>query len=1613
MKFHIFRATGVGLTVLTLAPVIAVGAGPFLDLPSHQFPVSLEAFSVVLGDVNGDGDLDVLLGNRTTVFIFLNSAGRFADTPDHTVGPLPSLGQMALGDLDGDGDLDLCVGAEHGTGGGMSVYSNDGTGSFGPSPTQSVGDDARPAFVLADVDNDHDLDVVFTVARPETAQTIIFVGGVEIYPNENGTFGSLRWESPRGITNAVDVGDVDGDGDLDLVLGNSISTVTPGSHLLELYLNDGTGGYGTVPVWFSDWMPYGKAFDVKLCDADGDGDLDLVATDSDYYTVAFENLGAALGYFSSTEVWSNYGSWGLTLGDVDSDGKIDMEDFHGLLIAGDGISWAYSTWRPDILYGCGDRAFGDLDGDGTLDLVLACNAEPSAIYFNQTGRGPDAFGASPTWTTSPPDYFLLSRLGDLNGDGILDLVAARDGDLDLYVGENGSFSTTPTLVEHYSSSPNVLVLADIDRDSNCDIAFATGAGIDIDLFEQGRLGSQQRLPLNAVHSLALGDVDGDGYLDLACGNSDTTSVYLFLPSVHGFSSEPVWSVPIWCGPLVIGDIDGDGELDLGWGGESDGDRWYRNVGGTFELLSSGVGSSNTSQIELGDIDSDGDLDEVLARNYDSLSLRFNGGGNPPFRQAVDWTVQGYSGFALADKDGDGDLDIFMPSAVYVNRGGTIVQRQNFLQFPNFGLQCVADVDADGDNDWFTGVDLLSNVRLPVYKGEPTAPTRQLPNNGSFVRNVRVLSNPQSGDNISIFFSTVDVESDPMRLVVDYHFEGDSTWSAPIAATQVMTSSPAGVGHSITWDANAIPFDPRNVELRFRTVELPMRVSTIQHASPYIKFVGRVVPHRSNAIVEGKFDFPSVTAGDTVATTIALRNTGNRPLIVSSTVMPEPFMRLTSPSLPDTVAPGDTSAVVIESAPTAQNLAFSGVVKFSTNDAAHPIVDVPVSGYSIPLLVESHVVSTTDSVPLGEALTVVVAPTNGSRIESGRLYYRSHGAIGFQTTKLAVLGSQLVGVIPGEGVSERGIEYYAEVENSGVLGHDPPNAPNQVHFVPVRVPELVSTTARPTSGSDYLDAREIEVQVVLPRGSEFESGLLHYRRGGESSFEIDTLMAGPVFPAGVVNESFVGARGVEYWVEVQTATQTLTDPPVDPGANPRHVQVTLPSVRETWVHAGERYRMVSFPLSFDPSFSGTIEDLLVDEKGMGEYDQARWRSWVWMTDKKSYGELNNATLADRFRPAPGRAWWLVTKQNHQVDTGPVVGKSTPTDRPYEIVLQPGWSMIGNPFAFSVAWSSVMVDGARADQDSLVSGPFGYSGSYQKKDRLDPFLGYWVNNDHATAITLQVPPTEAVTSAAAATVASATGDKNDWIVRVEAESNDARDDAEVGVAAFARDGLDRLDDLDPPMSPGDAVSVYAIADRRRSRDMRDAASWRHDGGVAWALDVGKNFTHDRAGDDVTLTFDMGAVPTDQRVVLLDRKLGREVDLRGTPVYTVLLGDRATVAKPEDARFLLVVGSDEYLNTERSSMPGLPPTTALYQNTPNPFNPSTVIRYDLAAPAEVGLRIYDLRGALVKNLETGKKPAGRYEVGWNGVNERGQRVASGMYFYELRAGAFRQTKKMLLLK
>ena len=123
------------------------------------------------------------------------------------------------------------------------------------------------------------------------------------------------------------------------------------------------------------------------------------------------------------------------------------------------------------------------------------------------------------------------------------------------------------------------------------------------------------------------------------------------------------------------------------------------------------------------------------------------------------------------------------------------------------------------------------------------------------------------------------------------------------------------------------------------------------------------------------------------------------------------------------------------------------------------------------------------------------------------------------------------------------------------------------------------------------------------------------------------------------------------------------------------------------------------------------------------------------------------------------------------------------------------------------------------------------------------------------------------------------------------------------------------------------------------------------------------------------------------------------------------------PQNWKASRLYGTPGRLNDVYTKIDGdeseIPNEFLMLQNYPNPFNPVTQIRYTLPQLANVQLKIYDILGREVKTLVSSEQPAGAYRIEWNGTNNFGAQVASGMYIYRIVAGKFVQTKKMMFLK
>ncbi len=154
-------------------------------------------------------------------------------------------------------------------------------------------------------------------------------------------------------------------------------------------------------------------------------------------------------------------------------------------------------------------------------------------------------------------------------------------------------------------------------------------------------------------------------------------------------------------------------------------------------------------------------------------------------------------------------------------------------------------------------------------------------------------------------------------------------------------------------------------------------------------------------------------------------------------------------------------------------------------------------------------------------------------------------------------------------------------------------------------------------------------------------------------------------------------------------------------------------------------------------------------------------------------------------------------------------------------------------------------------------------------------------------------------------------------------------------------------------------------------------------------------------IEMNFDGLADISDNYDVILTDKEGRaKQNLRLEPVYRFIASN--------DRHFELTVAPKT-----TGQMALLPTKYDLHQNFPNPFNPQTLIKYDLPEAANVRLEVFNILGQKVTTLVNQFEAAGPKSVVWDGTDGRGAKVASGIYFYKIAAGDFLATKKMMLVK
>jgi hypothetical protein len=690
-------------------------------------------------------------------------------------------------------------------------------------------------FAWGDFDRDGKLDL---------AAAFPLMREVRIYRNvsEPGTLGAFaRPISLR--TNvfltpyAVDWGDFDGDGGLDLAVADSppiIYTYTSG------YTASSFQPFFVLP----DNVTLGQVWSLRAIDQNNDGDIDLALTDRDGPSLVLSNfrppLRTSLNKITGVAPFAN-SSPASSVSWIDADGDSDL----------------------DIIFGAGPASAG----------AAALN---SKLYFNEEGLFPAE--AARAYSGFGPHSIAV---GDADGDSDLDIAIGSNNEQRLY--RAGEF-----LAPYWASSAGSeksLAWGDADGDVDLDLLVAmndeTNGLVALYLNDgAGFLGNSPAwsVPITGVTSIAWGDMDGDGFLDIAMGrhglnlvyrNNRDTTFSLYWSASETFHTDTI----AWA------DYDRDGDLDLAVGnyGTPDGpgevNLLYENVASAsgervFVAHALGTAVLHTTSLDWGDWDNDGDLDLAVGNYGETDQIYVNSNSRPGQPQFLWLWSSGESllttGVAWGDKDNDGDLDLAISQ-----EGATLngIYDNNLVvpsHLPGSGF----------------GVATLINPPLYLYIGRPgtTAAAYDF-------SSAEILSGPGSAP-LSVDFRLYNPVNAPiigtqaMRAEslsnVEYQFslDGGGVWrnATPwITPTLMPITDDLGIGlqGTFVWDTVRDQAIGDNARFRVRVVQADpsgpvQRVSAASTSYPFrVRAITCIWPERpeinaSNVLVSGgesdNFDF---------------------------------------------------------------------------------------------------------------------------------------------------------------------------------------------------------------------------------------------------------------------------------------------------------------------------------------------------------------------------------------------------------------------------------------------------------------------------------------------------------------------------------------------------------------------------------------------------------------------------------------------------------------------------------------------------------------------------------------------------------------------------------------
>lgn len=492
-----------------LVALINDGSGRFSPARGLEFDDGA-VHTVTTRDADGDGDTDLLVQTAYQITVLSNNGnGEFTVRSRLDFGLGRTLAGVAAEDLDGDGDIDMSVSFTAGRS--LTLLLNDGTGIFGGAqavnPGLVISATHRPRGLLAaDFDGNGGAELVMLVARTRNIIIVLWSSDDALSFSQSDTYFA------DGPPHTTELGDLDGDGFLDVILGNR----WPGGPGVVAWLrNRGDGTFDDAKTVKQIGIP----FSIKAFDIDEDGDVDVVTANLEaQFLAVIENLG---------------------------DSKFRSVAHHR---------------TPGQ---CSHVEVADLNGDGALDLVSSnTNSNNISLFFREDGTR-----FRPAGTLASGSFPVATVALDIDGDLDFDLAVANKNSSDLAVLENiGGGEFAPPVSHPLPGAPSFAVAGDFDLDGNTDVATVSDVRRNVSILlntnGDGNLGNPSVLSVGQVpYTMIAADMDSDGALDLITTNSAYDSVSILL-NRRQFGAPIHISVGDDPRLAVAGDLDGDGDVDL-------------------------------------------------------------------------------------------------------------------------------------------------------------------------------------------------------------------------------------------------------------------------------------------------------------------------------------------------------------------------------------------------------------------------------------------------------------------------------------------------------------------------------------------------------------------------------------------------------------------------------------------------------------------------------------------------------------------------------------------------------------------------------------------------------------------------------------------------------------------------------------------------------------------------------------------------------------------------------------------------------------------------------------------------------------------------------------------